>query len=412
MRVALLAHSARFGDAVGNQVAARAAFFRERAADVRVYVESDARLHDELLPFTQTVVTDPEREAVISDLTQSDLIVVEYSQAYRLLEVLPCVAGRGPRILFDYHGVTPPKFWRGAAEALREGQKRRGLVWFADEAVVHSEFMQRELCEATGYPAQRVHLLPLWFDQTRLKTAKAARLRKTLGLTNERLVLFVGRLAPNKRVPVLLDAVARLKDEQPAIHVAIVGDAGDVYRAELKHCEELADSLGIAERVHFLGQVDDKELAGAYRSADLFVMPSVHEGCCIPVLEAMAAGVPVIAARAAALPETIGNAGLTFTADDPDDLAKQICRVFTPTSNLAQRRKDAKELGPALRLGVFARDLKGGAESSLRLIAKVLAEFGHHIELLTSLPQNPASFDAIITGPYCNDDSAKLAQVS
>src|SRR5205814_2335627 len=130
-------------------------------------------------------------------------------------------------------------------------------------------------------------------------------LRRRLALTDERIMLFVGRLAANKRVPVLIDALALLKDERPAVHAVIAGDSDDIYRRELERCRQLAAERGIVERVHFLGHVSDAELADAYRSAHVFVMPSLHEGCCIPVLEAMAAGVPVVAARAAALPETI-----------------------------------------------------------------------------------------------------------
>ncbi len=111
MRVALIAHSAPRGDAIGNQVAARAGFFRERAADVRVYVESDARLHPDLLPITQVVNTPTELDAILADLRHCDLIVVDYSQNFQLLELIPSAAGRGPRIVFDYHGVTPPEFW-------------------------------------------------------------------------------------------------------------------------------------------------------------------------------------------------------------------------------------------------------------------------------------------------------------
>jgi glycosyltransferase involved in cell wall biosynthesis len=427
MRVAQIAHSAPFGDAIGNQIAARAAFFREHAADVQVYVESDARLHPSLLPLAQTVVSESEREAILGDLRRCDLVTVDYSQSFRLLDLLPKLAGQGPRILFDYHGVTPPQFWHGPRESLREGQQLRGLVWFADEAVVHSEYMRRELCEATGYPIERVQVQPLWFDSTRLRDAnEPPTLRQRFGLHEEKLLLFVGRLAANKRVAVLIEAVAKLKTEAPAIHAIVVGDAGDIYRSELERCQELAAKLGVTERIHFLGHVSDDELADAYRGADLFVMPSVHEGCCVPVLEAMAAGLPVIAARAAALPETIAGAGLTFTPDDAEDLARQLRRALTP-----DQRPDAIR-----RIAVvsprYGEKVLGGAERSLRLIAEVLAEAGRDIEVFTTGPgesvlngvrihrlpednlraQHLAPFDAIIAGPYGSELTRIAARIA
>ena len=79
----------------------------------------------------------------------------------------------------------------------------------------------------------------------------------------------------------------------------------------------MAQQRGVSDRVHFLGPVSDADLADAYRCSNAFVMPSLHEGCCIPVREAMAAGLPVIAARAAALPESVAGVGLTFAPTIP-----------------------------------------------------------------------------------------------
>src|SRR5207253_9053652 len=87
--------------------------------------------------------------------------------------------------------------------------------------------------------------------------------------------------------------------------------------------------LSIVERVHFLGSITDDRLADCYRDADVLVIPSSHEGFCFPVLEAMASGLPVIAARATALPETVGDAGLTVAAGDADDLARQVRRAVS-----------------------------------------------------------------------------------
>ncbi|SRR6266404_2788159 len=86
MRVALLSHNARTGDAVGNQVAAKAGFFRERGADVRVYVESTRQLHPSLKPHRCAV---HDAEQLAAELRDLDLLSVEYSQYYPLLEVLP-----------------------------------------------------------------------------------------------------------------------------------------------------------------------------------------------------------------------------------------------------------------------------------------------------------------------------------
>src|SRR5689334_5099661 len=111
MRVALLSHNAQSGDAVGNQVAAKAAFFRDRGADVRVYLESTRRLQPTLEPHLRPA---DDLDRVTAELRDADLLSVEYSQSYRLLDVLPRLAGgKRPRVLLDYRGVTPPELWDG-----------------------------------------------------------------------------------------------------------------------------------------------------------------------------------------------------------------------------------------------------------------------------------------------------------
>src|SRR5207253_8387345 len=108
--------------------------------------------------------------------------------------------------------------------------------------------------------------------------------------------------------------------------------------------------VGLADMLHLLGQVDDQRLRDAYHAGDVFVMRSRHEGFCIPVIEALACGLPVVAARAAALPETVAAAGLTFAPDDPEDLARQVSRVLDCTG----MNDGAPQSPQALRVAVIA----------------------------------------------------------
>src|SRR5438270_4556156 len=195
MRVALLSHSAQAGDAIGRQLAEKVAFFLYRGAGVRLFVETFRRLHGGLRPYTSRFAPAEPRGPHWRFLTSADLIVVEYGQHFPLLDLLPMLAGGRPRILFDYHGVTPPEF--AAAnhrDALERGRRLRGLVWYADAAVIHSRFARRELLDATGFPAEFTHQLgyPVdgnWFTPGR----PTVPLRQRLGLAPDtRLLLFVG----------------------------------------------------------------------------------------------------------------------------------------------------------------------------------------------------------------------------
>src|SRR6516164_346576 len=108
MRVALLSHSAPAGDAIGRQLAEKVAFFADRGADVRVFVTSDRKLHSSLAPFTSRFSPPEPHGPHWAFLTSADLTLVEYSQHDPLFDLIPLLARGRARILFDYHGVTPP----------------------------------------------------------------------------------------------------------------------------------------------------------------------------------------------------------------------------------------------------------------------------------------------------------------
>jgi glycosyltransferase involved in cell wall biosynthesis len=383
LRAAILAHNAQAGDAVGNQVAEEVAFFAARGADVRVFLESDRRLHPHVRG-RHCVVPGGEPAAPAWDfLCSADLVIVEYSQSYPLLQVLPALAEQRPRILLNYHSITPVETWRGPKrEALEEGVQQRGLVWCADAAVAHSRFTWEELRRCSGFPAERLFRLGLPLDIERFSPgAPGCHLKEQLGLGSATLLLFVGRLAPNKRVPVLIEALAQLRDLTPRVHAAVIGDDSDVYQLEARHCRQRAEELGVADRLHLFGHVSEARLLDAYRSADVFVMPSCHEGFCLPVIEAMGCGVPVVAARAGALPETVGPAGITCAPDDAGDLARQVRRVLESHTAPTRRPGPRRVAVVAFRYG---DGFAGGAETSLRTIATTLREAGCEVEVFTT----------------------------
>lgn len=146
-------------------------------------------------------------------------------------------------------------------------------------------------------------------------------------------LLFVGRLTSEKRVDVTLRAIARIVDEhRPAegsaldLRFDIVG-GGD----QRKHLEHLVEKLGLQDRVTFHGRVDDAQLTDLYSRASVFVISSVAELQSIATLEAMASGLPVIAANAVALPHLVhdGENGYLFEPDNDHELAECIETVLT-----------------------------------------------------------------------------------
>jgi glycosyltransferase involved in cell wall biosynthesis len=132
-------------------------------------------------------------------------------------------------------------------------------------------------------------------------------------------VLFVGSLQPRKNLTGLLSAWMIIKDQIPDVWLVIAGESSFVFRKS---------DLPMPERVAFLGYVPDSELPGLYASAEVLCLPSFDEGFGLPVLEAMACGVPVIASNTGALPEVVGDAGLLVKPSDTPAIANALLRTL------------------------------------------------------------------------------------
>ncbi|GAI15492.1 unnamed protein product [marine sediment metagenome] len=141
------------------------------------------------------------------------------------------------------------------------------------------------------------------------------------------MILFVGKLAPRKGVDILLRALPQVLRETEVKLVL----AGSGNQHEYQH---LAQALGIPDKLCFLGRVPDDTLRLLYSSCDLFVLPSRLEGLGIVVLEAMAAGKPIIATSVGGIPELIesGQNGILVEAGDEGKLASAIVRVLSDKS--------------------------------------------------------------------------------
>jgi glycosyltransferase involved in cell wall biosynthesis len=135
-------------------------------------------------------------------------------------------------------------------------------------------------------------------------------------------VLFVGRFYLRKRVPVLLRAAARLREHMPELRVRIVGN-GPCNAA----WRTLSRELRLDDVVTWLGDVSRVQLAEEYNLAHAFCLPSVQEGFGIVLLEAMAAGKPIVASRAAAIPEVTPH-GVLVEPENAEALAAGIRQVY------------------------------------------------------------------------------------
>jgi L-malate glycosyltransferase len=261
--------------------------------------------------------------------------------------VYDIVAARSEPKLVNYHNITPAELleqWEpnvGFEVRLGRAQLER-LAPEVPLAVADSGFNEAELRQV-GYAHTAV--VPLLIDMTatgshpdpalahRLADAKAA------GGAD---LLFVGKVSPHKAPHDLVKMLAvfrRLFDPRARLHL-VGSPLGETYARALA---SFVDALGLADAVSVTGSVDAGQLAAYYDAADVFVCASEHEGFCVPIVEAMGHGVPVVAYGVAAVPETVGDAGLVLPDKDPLRFATAVARVLSDDRLRSRLARNAAE---------------------------------------------------------------------
>jgi glycosyltransferase involved in cell wall biosynthesis len=297
--------AAHAGDAVGDHARALRDLFRRRGHQGDIYaLMIDEGLEDDVRPWSDSA-------SRAGDVTLLHFAVP--SPMTQALGTLP-----GARVLV-YHNVTPARFFApfdaGICRMAAAGREElASLADRVDLAAGVSEFNRREL-EALGFP--RTTVAPLLVNTDRLTSAAPVPPLERLlqdGLVN---ILFVGRLAPNKKIEDHIRLAEQFKRYVDVYYRFIfVGkyDAVPRYFSAIRAL--IAEYQMLPERFWFTGPVPDAELATYYRNAHAYVSLSEHEGFCAPLVESMAMNVPVLAYAEAAVPETLGGAGVSFAPKD------------------------------------------------------------------------------------------------
>lgn len=185
----------------------------------------------------------------------------------------------------------------------------------ADRVVVPSRYSASIAHALYGVPADRLAVVPEPIDLAEWRRRFAAAQKPARALPT---VLAVARMYPRKRLQDLLRAAAILRERIPAARVRIVGEGPESARLRTLHA-----TLGLGETVTFLGDISRQALAVEYVGADCFCLPTVQEGFGLVFAEAMAAGLAVVACRAAAVPELVEDrrTGLLVNRESPEELA-------------------------------------------------------------------------------------------
>jgi glycosyltransferase involved in cell wall biosynthesis len=324
------------GDAVGHHVLELQTLLRGLGVDSEVFAaEIDPALAAAARPYRE-FTGDPGATLLYHASTASP--------------VAAFLATRPEPKVVDYHNVTPPDFFTGwdPPQATRLRAARREIASLVRDAalvITHSRFSARDV---DGWSGTDVTVLPVlgasFLDDT--AAPPEAPLRAD---GREAIWLFVGRCAPNKAQHRLIEAlVIHGRSYGGRVRLRLVGAGSPpAYRDAL---ERLAAAAGVADAVELHDSVPAATLASWYREADVFVSASAHEGFCVPVLEAMRFGLPVVARAAGAVPETAGGAAVLVPGDSASALAVAAERVHADPA-LADRLAAAGRARVATVLG-------------------------------------------------------------
>jgi glycosyltransferase involved in cell wall biosynthesis len=253
----------------------------------------------------------------------------------------------------SYHNITPHHYFAGwdlpAYVACLNGRHQFSVLRnFVAMTWSVSDFNRQELIE-NGFHGPHLGF-PVLRDYERLsRLSRDEQLGKQL--RNRRNTLFVGRLTPHKGQIDLISLHSILKKHfVKDLRLILVGSGRSDYRAALVQQAidlGLVVQEGLTDFAHadvlFVDNVNDELLAEIYRSADLFLSLSEHEGFCVPIVESMSFGVPIIAHAAAAIPETLGTGGETVDKFDFPDLVRRVAGFYGSETQQGQLREKSEE---------------------------------------------------------------------
>jgi glycosyltransferase involved in cell wall biosynthesis len=312
--------AAHRGDAIGDSARRVRDLLRGMGHDSHIYALTiDEDMRGEVRPFEH------------GDARRGEVTIFHYALPSVMTAAFAGLPGR--RVL-QYHNITPARFFAPYDPAVFRiaALGRQDLATLAgrtDLALGDSDYNRREL-EALGF--RRTGVLPIALDLDRIAQAPPHPVIERMlgdGLTN---FLFVGRIVPNKCVEDIIRLAEMYKRYIDAHYRFIfVGRTEGIPRYHAAVRALIVEFDMLPERFLFPGAVSDWELAAYYRSAHVYLSLSEHEGFCVPLLEAMAADVPVFAYESTAVAETLGGAGVCWRPKDFEVAAELLGQVaFDP----------------------------------------------------------------------------------
>ena len=252
-------------------------------------------------------------------------------------------------------------------EAIQEFLKGAIQTWLMDfmrqcqHVVIPSQSMKEILVRDYGL-RDRYTVIPTGMDLEPYRLAEGDALRASKGWQADKVLVSTGRLAQEKNWPTLLKAAQQVYQKHPELRVVLIGDG-----PEKSALQELATELGIAERVTFTGEIPFSDVIIYLKAADIFGFASTTETQGLVTMEAMAAGLPVVAVDASGTCDIVDNGeqGL-LVSNDPNALADSMSRLLESPERMQRFRRRALERAKSFDLKICAKQLINVYEQAIQ----------------------------------------------
>jgi glycosyltransferase involved in cell wall biosynthesis len=316
-KFAQLVHTLSYGDAISGEVLSLDRCMRDLGYETAIYsLHAHPRLKGQAKKYTEL------------NRDFGGEVVLHYSLGSPLNELYESLTQATRTII--YHNITPPRWFAGVnprvCRDIEVGvQELPALLRMSDRILADSCFNAGELAEL-GFAAE---VLELPVDPARWQGGENEGISSIVRSEPGIHLLHVGRLAPNKCIEDIIKIFYflhhKITKESKLWLVGIDIDT-ELYSFSLKR---LAHELSLEKSVQFVGCLSDEEIRSLYTHCNAYVCMSEHEGFCLPVVEAMHFGLPVLAYDASAVPDTVGDGGIVVREKRHPQLAELVYRMCT-----------------------------------------------------------------------------------
>lgn len=271
-----------------------------------------------------------------------------------------CMSQHNPLAVI-YHNITPPSYLLGLGKGLSEHSRsaRTRLPELAKRAalgIAHSTYSEQEMKQVEF---KRTQVVPVVVTHA-LEEAAQRNASSRVGRIPEATLLHVGRVVPNKRLEDIIKVYYYYQKINNLSKLIFVGDATSAIQY-YEWLQRLVRAYKL-DSVQFTGQIGPDALAREYRKASLYLTMSDHEGFCVPLVESMRFGVPIVAYASSAIPETLGNSGVLAQRKDYADIASMVHLLHQDTVLRSQviyaQMERAKAFEPELVLDQLRQALE------------------------------------------------------